>query len=55
LFDALEGLWQEYKVANALEALKKQPAIKARMLRGGDWQEIPASRLVPGDVFDREM
>jgi H+-transporting ATPase len=50
LFNALVGFWQEYKAANALEALKKQLALKARVLRGGAWQEVPADQLVPGDV-----
>ncbi len=51
LFNALVGFWQEYKAANALEALKKQLALKARALRDGKWQEIPANQLVPGDVI----
>ena len=51
VFNALVGFWQEYKAANALEALKKQLAIQARALRDGKWQEIPADQLVPGDVI----
>ena len=51
LFNALVGFWQEYKAANALEALKKQLALKARALRDGKWQEVPADQLVPGDVI----
>lgn len=51
VFNALVGFWQEYKAANALEALKKQLALKARVLRDGKWQDLPASRLVPGDVI----
>jgi H+-transporting ATPase len=51
LFNALVGFWQEYKAANALEALKKQLALKARALRDGEWQDIPADQLVPGDVI----
>lgn len=50
LFNALVGFWQEYKAANALEALKKQLALQARALRDGKWQDIPANQLVPGDV-----
>ena len=49
-FNALVGFWQEHKAANALEALKKQLAIRARALRDGKWQEIPADQLVPGDI-----
>ena len=51
LFNALVGFWQEYKAANALEALKKQLALKARALRDGKWQDLPAGQLVPGDVI----
>ena len=51
VFNALVGFWQEYKAANALEALKKQLALKARVLRDGKWQDLPASQLVPGDVI----
>jgi len=50
-FNALVGFWQEHKAANALEALKKQLALQARVLRDGHWQLVPASRLVPGDVI----
>lgn len=50
-FNAVVGFWQEYKAANALDALKKQLALKARALRDGQWQEIPADRLVPGDMI----
>jgi H+-transporting ATPase len=51
VFNALVGFWQEFKAANALEALKKQLALKARVLRDGKWQEIPAEHLVPGDII----
>jgi H+-transporting ATPase len=51
VFNALVGFWQEYKAANALEALKKQLAIKTRVLRDGKWQEIPAEQLIPGDII----
>jgi H+-transporting ATPase len=51
VFNALVGFWQEYKAANALEALKKNLALTARALRDGKWQEVPAAELVPGDVI----
>ena len=31
--------------------LKKNLALKARALRDGKWQEVPAGELVPGDVI----
>lgn len=50
-FNAVVGFWQEYKAANALEALKKNLGLKARALRDGNWNEITSDRLVPGDVI----
>ncbi len=51
IFNAAVGFWQEFKAANALDALKKQLALQARTLRDGKWQVIPAAELVPGDVI----
>ncbi len=50
IFNAAVGFWQEYTAGNAVEALKKQLAMKARVLRDGKWQEIDAKLLVPGDI-----
>lgn len=50
LFNAGVGFWQEFKAANALAALKNQLAPRARVLRDGQWSEIDAAELVPGDV-----
>ena len=51
IFNAGVGFWQEYTAGNAVEALKKQLALKARALRDGAWQEIDAKQLVPGDII----
>jgi H+-transporting ATPase len=51
LFNAVIGFWQEHQAANAVEALKKQLALKARVRRGGQWTEADAVELVPGDVI----
>ena len=51
VFNAAVGFWQEFKAANALDALKRQLALKARVLRDGEWREIAATALVPGDVI----
>jgi H+-transporting ATPase len=51
LFNAGVGFWQEFKAANALEALKRQLALKARALRDGRWVGIDARELAPGDVI----
>ena len=51
VFNALVGFRQEYKAANALEALRKRLALKARALRDGKRQEIAAAQLVPGMLY----
>jgi H+-transporting ATPase len=51
VFNAIIGFWEEHEASNALEALKEQLALKARVLRDGSWQEIEARDLVPGDVI----
>ncbi|WP_432800382.1 plasma-membrane proton-efflux P-type ATPase [Poriferisphaera sp. WC338] len=49
-FNAAVGFWQEYKASNAVAALKKQLALKARVRRNGTWDEADAATLVPGDI-----
>ncbi len=51
LFNAGIGFWQEFKASSALDALKNQLALKARVLRGGKWALLDAADLVPGDVI----
>ena len=48
-FNAIVGFWQEYQAGNAIEQLKKNLALKARVFRDGQWLSIEASQLVPGD------
>jgi len=43
VFNAIVGFWEEYQAGNAIEQLKKTLALKARVLRDGDWQETDAS------------
>jgi H+-transporting ATPase len=50
MVNAIVGSWQEHKAGNAIELLKQRLAIKARVLRDGKWQELPAGELVPGDI-----
>jgi H+-transporting ATPase len=49
VFNAVVGFWQEYQAANAVDELKKQLALQARVKRDGKWGQIEASQLVPGD------
>jgi H+-transporting ATPase len=51
IVNAIVGFWEEYQAGNAIAALKNQLAIRARVLRSGNWMQIPAKELVPGDVI----
>jgi H+-transporting ATPase len=44
------GFWQEYKADNAIALLKQRLALKARVRRDGEWRDIEARLLVPGDL-----
>ena len=43
LYNAAVGFWQDNKAANALAALKKGLALKARVLRGGQWLSVDSA------------
>ena len=49
------GFWEERQAGKAIEALKAQLAIKARVKRDGKWSTPPARELVPGDVIRLRM
>lgn len=51
LFNGLIGYLEESKASNALAALKKGLALKAKVLRDGAWSEVPSASLVPGDII----
>jgi H+-transporting ATPase len=50
LLNAGVGFWQEFKADSAIAALKRRLALKARVLRDGTWETLPAAELVPGDI-----
>src|SRR3954447_3502009 len=54
LFNAVLGLRQEGKAAEAVAALQKMMIVKARVHRDGQLVQIPAGQLVPGDVVSIE-
>ena len=54
LFNAVLGLRQEGKAAEAVAALQKMMIVKARVHRDGRLAELPAEELVPGDVVSIE-
>jgi len=50
LFNAALGFLQEGRAQATLAALKSRLALTASVRRGGAWENIPASGLVPGDT-----
>ncbi len=54
VLNAAMGVAQEGKAAAAVAALQEMMIVKARVLRDGDLQEVPAEELVPGDIVSVE-
>src|SRR5262252_6993616 len=52
IYNAAVGFWQDNKAANALAALKKGLALRARVRRDGKWETVNATDLVPGDIVN---
>lgn len=46
----LLGFAQEYSASRAVQKLRQQTSLKARVLRQGEEVEIPAETVVPGDI-----
>lgn len=51
LANAVIGFWEEFQAGNAIAALKANLALKARVKRDGQWQDVPSRDLVPGDLI----
>jgi Ca2+-transporting ATPase len=51
ILNAVLGFVQEYRAEEALEALKKLAAPKAKVIREGRERIIQASKVVPGDIL----
>ena len=51
LLNAVFAFVQEYRAEKAIEALKNMLPPKAKVIRGGQMQEIEARYIVPGDVM----
>jgi H+-transporting ATPase len=49
--NALVGFTEERSAGKAIDALKAQLAVKARVVRDGKWATPPSRELVPGDVI----
>ena len=50
LINSVVRFWEENKADNAIELLKEKLALKAKVIRDGEWIEIEAKNLVPGDI-----
>nr|CBH38177.1 hypothetical membrane protein [uncultured archaeon] len=50
LVNAVVGFIQEKKADDAIDLLKQKLALQARILRDGKWTDMPAKKLVPGDI-----
>ncbi|MCZ7641089.1 MAG: cation-transporting P-type ATPase [Verrucomicrobia bacterium] len=50
LINAIIGFIQEGKAEEALEGIRKMLSLHAHARRGGEWLELPADDLVPGDI-----
>ncbi|ABN06897.1 ATPase, P-type (transporting), HAD superfamily, subfamily IC [Methanocorpusculum labreanum Z] len=47
----LTSFFTEYKAQKSIESLQRMIFTHAKVVRGGVWQEINASKLVPGDLI----
>lgn len=50
VLNSVVGFAQEYRSEKAMEAMKKLTAPKARLMRDGKEEIVPAKEVVPGDV-----
>jgi len=55
VFNAVLGFAEERRAQSALELLRSQLRVQARVLRDGEWREVSASELVPGDYVHLRM
>lgn len=55
LGNAVLSFLQEDQAQNALRLLRRRLEVRARVLRDGRWQRVPAREVVPGDVLHLRM
>jgi magnesium-transporting ATPase (P-type) len=51
LLNAVLGLVQEARAADAVHALSRLTAVSATVVRDGERRRVPAAELVPGDIL----
>jgi H+-transporting ATPase len=49
--NGLVGFWEEHQAAGAIAALKQRLAKRARVRRDGEWVDLAAEEIVPGDLL----
>lgn len=49
--NAMIAFWQELKAQKGMKALKEMAAPTAQVRRDGEWVDIPAREIVPGDIL----
>lgn len=49
--NAILGFWEERQAERSLDELKNKLHVRAKVLRDGSWNSIPAKQLVPGDII----
>ena len=50
--NAVVGFSQEWTAERAIESLRRMAQPVAKVNRGGQWQQIPAAQLAPGDLVE---
>ena len=55
LVNAVISLLQETRAQQVVKMLQSKLQIEARVLRDGEWHNIPARELVPGDIVKLRM
>jgi H+-transporting ATPase len=55
IFNAALSYFQKERAQAALSILKSRLSVRATVKRDGAWQQIPAPKLVPGDVIKLEL
>lgn len=55
VFNGLIGFFNELKAAKTVAALQQQLQVMARVLRNGDWIQLPSKELLPGDIVRLRM
>lgn len=55
LLNAILGFTQEFRASKAIDALKKRINIKVKVLRDGNWIEVPSREIVPNDTIKLSM